>query len=108
MKSKKGLLESWEVKVGFILLVLMVIFGGRAKAQTPCNCDCDIKPYQEMTDTLQLDSLFRAEQLTIMTIQKDMVFDDSKDLRSVFDCHALKMEVIYKRLEEVKIKIDRP
>ena len=107
MKSKKGLLESWEVKVGFILLVLMVIFGGRAKAQE-CNCDCDITPYQEMTDTLQLDSLFRAEQLTIMTIQKDMVFDDSKDLRSLFDCHALKMEVIYKRMESLKFKIEKP
>jgi hypothetical protein len=108
MKSKKGLLESWEVKVGFVLLVLMVVFGGRAKAQTSCNCDCDITPYQDMTDTVKLDSMFRAEQLTIMTIQKEMVFDDSKDLRSVFDCHALKMEVIYKRLEEVKVKIDRP
>ena len=107
MKNEK-LLESWEVKVAFVLFVLMIVFSGRSKAQTSCNCDCDIKPYQEMTDTLQLDSLFRAEQLTIMTIQKDMVFDDSKDLRSVFDCHALKMEVIYKRMESLKFKIEKP
>ena len=107
MKNKKGLLESWEVKVAFVLFVLMIIFGGRAKAQE-CNCDCDIKQYEAMTDTVKLDSLFRAEQLTIMNIQRDMIKDDSKDLRSLFDCHALKMEFIYKRLEEVKIKIDRP
>ena len=108
MKSKKGLLESWEVKVAFVLFVLMIIFGGRAKAQTSCNCDCDITPYQEMIDTVKLDSMFRAEQLTIMNIQRDMIKDDSKDLRAVFDCHALKMEIIYKRMESLKFKIEKP
>lgn len=86
------------------LLILFAFLGLNAAAQ--CNCDCDITPYQEMTDTLQLDSMFRAEQLTIMTIQKDMVFNS--DLKPAFDCSALKLEVIYKRLEEVKVKIDRP
>ena len=105
MKNEK-LLESWEVKVGFILLVLMIIFGGRAKAQ--CNCDCDITPYQVMTDTVKLDSLFRHEQMTILELQRDMIKDDSKDLRSLFDCHALKMEIIYKRMESLKFKIEKP
>lgn len=88
------------------LIVLITFIGLNAAAQ--CNCDCDITPYQEMTDTLQLDSLFRAEQLTIMNIQKDMIDDSSKDLRSLFDCHALKMEVIYKRMESLKFKIEKP
>ena len=88
------------------LLILFTVLAFSVQAQNNCNCDCDITPYQEMTDTLQLDSMFRAEQLTIMTIQKDMVFNS--DLKPAFDCSALKLEVIYKRLEEVKVKIDRP
>ena len=88
------------------LLILFTVLAFSVQAQNNCNCDCDITPYQEMTDTLQLDSMFRAEQLTIMELQKDMVFNS--DLKPAFDCSALKIEVIYKRLEEVKVKIDRP
>ena len=88
------------------LIVLITFIGLNAAAQ--CNCDWNITPDQGMTDTLQLDSMFRAEQLTIMNIQKDMINDSSKDLRSIFDCHALKMEVIYKRMESLKFKIEKP
>ena len=90
------------------LLILFTVLAFSVQAQNNCNCDCDITPYQEMTDTVQLDSLFRAEQLTIMNIQKDMIDDSGKDLRSLFDCHALKMEVIYKRMESLKFKIEKP
>jgi len=90
------------------LLILFTVLAFSVQAQNNCNCDCDINQYKAISDTLQLDSLFRAEQLTIMNIQKDMIDDSSKDLRSLFDCHALKMEVIYKRMESLKFKIEKP
>jgi hypothetical protein len=90
--------EKFQIVVFVILLILFIVCG-KAKAQT--ECDCNIT----QTNLIELDSVFRAEQLRYMQINK--AYAQGIDVESEKRCSKLKLDAVLKAIKKRKEMINK-
>ena len=97
MKQETPMPKRYEYIIFGILLILMILFSCVNGQAQECKCEIETWNYEE------LDSMFRAEQLRIMYIQKTMI--EGVNLKRDLDCSRIKLKAIENRKKIAKKKL---